>query len=99
MDNHYKYRQKQKISIRQKPKRIYAEYNYIREKILIRFPNVYSLLIEDNYSGIVRDKTDFIIQAVEEKFERDKINFEPRKPFNREDWQKEIEEWKIKRVI
>lgn len=93
MDYYHRYRQKQRNLIRQKPNRIYERHRYIREKVLIRFPIVYSLLIEDNYSGIMRDKTDFIIQAVEEKFQRDKINFEPKEPIDQEAWENEVKEW------
>ena len=92
MNNYYKYRQKQRILTKQKPKCIYAKHRYIREKILVRFPQVYSLIIEDEYSKIVKDRTDFIIQAVEEKFERDKVNFEPRQAIDEEAWQKEVAE-------
>jgi|WetSurMetagenome_2_1015567.scaffolds.fasta_scaffold597566_2 hypothetical protein len=94
MDYYYNFSKKQRISTKQKPKRIYAKHRYIRDKILIRFPIIYSLLIEDEYKDIVEDKTDFIIQAVEEKFERDKINFEPREPIGKDFWKKEVDEWK-----
>ena len=49
----------------------------IKEKILLNFPVLYSELIYDNLSDACRDRTEFIIKAVEEKFERDKINYLP----------------------
>jgi hypothetical protein len=45
----------------------------IKEKILINFPVIYSELIYDNLSDACRDRTEFITQAVEEKFEREQI--------------------------
>jgi len=49
----------------------------IKEKILLNFPVLYSELIYDNLSDACRDRTEFIIKAVEEKFERDNINYLP----------------------
>ena len=49
----------------------------IKEKILINFPVLYSELIYDNLSDACRDRTEFIIRAVEEKFSRNGINYKP----------------------
>lgn len=53
----------------------------IKDKILINFPVLYSEIIYDNLSDACRDRTEFIIKAVEEKFEREKINYKPKIDF------------------
>lgn len=59
--------------------RIYVAYNHIRKKILVRFPAIYTEIIKDEYISkkIVKDRTEFILAAVEEKFKRDSVNIEP----------------------
>ncbi len=49
----------------------------IKEKILVNFPVLYTEIIFDNLTHICRNRSEFIIKAVEEKFERDKINYKP----------------------
>ena len=62
----------------------------------MRFPIIYSEIITDEYveKHIVRDRTEFIIEAVEEKFERDQINYKPnKKAYDEESWKEEIKEF------
>ena len=93
---YHKYRNKRTFERHEKQKRIYEVYNYIREKILLRFPIIYSEIILDEYveKHIVRDRTEFIIESVEEKFERDQINYKPnKKAYDEESWKEEIKGW------
>jgi hypothetical protein len=50
----------------------------ITEKILLKIPVLYSELIYDNLTDSIRDRQEFILKAIEEKFERDKINYKPK---------------------
>lgn len=49
----------------------------ITEKILINIPVLYDEIIYDNLSDACRSRNEFIIKAIEEKFEKDKINYKP----------------------
>jgi hypothetical protein len=93
MKYHSKYRQKQRKQKLPKPQRIYEKFNLFREKKLFRIPILYSEIIKDEYigKGIVKDETDFLIQAIEEKFERDRVNFIPIE-VDLESWEKEVRE-------
>jgi len=86
MKNYYKYRKKRK-----KPEIIpkWRIYDYIREKILIRFPCIYLEIIKDEYPENV---TEFIILAVEEKFERNGIKYHPAE-YDKAAWEEEIKEY------
>ena len=48
----------------------------ITEKILLKLPVLYSKVIYDNLSDSVRNRQEYIIKALEEKFERDNIEYE-----------------------
>lgn len=48
----------------------------VKEKVLISLPVLYSEIIYDNLTPECRNRTEFIIKAIEEKFERCRIEFE-----------------------
>lgn len=50
----------------------------IKEKILLIIPILYSELIYDHLKDNCRSRTEFIIKAIEEKFERDNISYIPK---------------------
>ena len=50
----------------------------IKEKILISLPVLYGDLIYNNLTPECRSRAEFIIKAIEGKFEKDKINYKPK---------------------
>lgn len=65
----------------------------VKEKILINFPVLYSEIIYDNLTDACRDRTEFIIKAVEEKFERDRINYKPNKTPQNEEQTEDVKDF------
>lgn len=47
----------------------------VKEKILLTIPALYSELIYNNLTSLCRNRTEFILRAIEEKFERERIEY------------------------
>ncbi len=66
----------------------------IKEKILISIPVLYSEIIYDHLNDSVRNRNEFIIKAVEEKFTREEIKFiAAESNYDKDTWLKEVEKW------